>query len=147
MLTTDRYGLNMPEETDYALIAPLNANAEAIDKALDDLALALEAHNVSMESHADLRKLVQALRDAVADVYTKAEADERLKDEIAAHNTAQDSHPALLKLISDLTARVALLESFAYNDITANAHTITFKSLDGLVVTGVWNKELARLEC
>ena len=31
--------------------------------------------------------------------------------------------------------------------LTDNGHEIKFVTLDGLVVTGVWNEEKARLEC
>lgn len=31
-------------------------------------------------------------------------------------------------------------------DVTANPFSVTFESLDGLTVTGVWNADLARIE-
>ena len=31
-------------------------------------------------------------------------------------------------------------------DVTANPFSVTFESLDGLTVTGVWNADLSRIE-
>lgn len=50
----------------------------------------------------------------------------------------------LLQLIED---RVVWLLNRVFNDITANPFNITFESLDGLTVTGVWNAALNRIEC
>ena len=43
-------------------------------------------------------------------------------------------------------ARLALLELMYNTDVSGNPFTVTFESLTGLVCTGVWNAELARLE-
>lgn len=43
--------------------------------------------------------------------------------------------------------KIQRLENAMYEDITGNPHSITFDSLDGLTVTGVWNEASARLEC
>lgn len=67
------------------------------------------------------------------------------------HNTSSNVHTDLFSSTNangaDYATRIARLESFLYNDITANPHSMTFENLDGLVVTGVWNKTMARLEC
>ena len=55
-----------------------------------------------------------------------------------------DINKALLQLIED---RVVWLMNRIYTDITANPFNITFDSLDGLSVTGVWNTSLSRIEC
>ena len=55
-----------------------------------------------------------------------------------------DINKALLQLIED---RVVLLMNRVFNDITANPFNITFDTLDGLTVTGVWNTSLSRIEC
>ena len=43
--------------------------------------------------------------------------------------------------------RIDELEEKIYTDIEDNPFTITYESLDGLQVTGVWNKIAQRLEC
>lgn len=49
--------------------------------------------------------------------------------------------------IADLTARVELLELCVMNgEITGNPFYITFDSLDGVVVSGVWNTENNRID-
>lgn len=55
-----------------------------------------------------------------------------------------DVNKALLQLIED---RVVWLMNRVFNDITANPFNLTFDTLDGLTVTGVWNTSLSRIEC
>ena len=50
----------------------------------------------------------------------------------------------LLQLIED---RVVWLLNRVFDDITANPFNITFNTLDGLTVTGVWNTASYRIEC
>lgn len=50
----------------------------------------------------------------------------------------------LLQLIED---RVVWLMNRIFSDITANPFTITFDSLDGITVNGIWNDKLGRIEC
>lgn len=51
---------------------------------------------------------------------------------------------ALLQLMED---RIIWLLNRVFDDISANPFNITFDSLDGLTVTGVWNTSLGRIEC
>lgn len=147
MKYTENYNLNLPEGSDYAQIESLNENAVRIDTELKAREAALAVHDVSYLSHADLRQLIQNLDAALDDVYTKPETDARIAEGIAAHNTDEAAHPYILHQLVDRTARIKMLEDFLYNDITGNPHSITFVTLDGLVVTGVWNEAQARLEC
>lgn len=48
--------------------------------------------------------------------------------------------------ISDLTSRVELLELICSGDVSGNPFTVTFASLDGITVTGVWNTSDAQIE-
>ena len=50
----------------------------------------------------------------------------------------------LLQLIED---RVVWLMNSVFSDITDNPYAITFESLDGLTVSGVWNASQGRIEC
>lgn len=50
----------------------------------------------------------------------------------------------LLQVIED---RVVWLMNIVFSDITDNPFAITFESLDGLTVTGVWNNSQNRIEC
>lgn len=51
---------------------------------------------------------------------------------------------ALLQLIED---RVVLLMNRVLDDITGNPFNITFNTLDGVSVTGIWNTQSNRIEC
>lgn len=48
--------------------------------------------------------------------------------------------------ISDLTSHVELLELICTGDVSGNPYTVTFASLDGITVTGVWNTSDSRIE-
>lgn len=50
----------------------------------------------------------------------------------------------LLQLMED---RIVWLMNMLFNDITANPFNITFGSLEGITVTGVWNTAMSRIEC
>lgn len=55
-----------------------------------------------------------------------------------------DINKSLLQLIED---RVVMLMNRVLDDIVANPFNITFSSLDGLSVSGVWNSASNRIEC
>lgn len=50
-------------------------------------------------------------------------------------------------LLQSMEDRVVWLMNSVFNDITANPFNITFDTLDGLTVTGVWNSSSGRVEC
>lgn len=92
----------------------------------EDLERAIEEHNTDPASHADIR---QAIPEAVA-----------------AHNSAADVHPELQTTMSGIDARLAVLELKYGTNVTGNSFTVTFASLAGLLVTGVWNETYPRVE-
>lgn len=92
----------------------------------EDLEQAIEVHNTDPASHADIR---QAIPDAVS-----------------AHNTASDVHPEIQTTMSGIDARLAVLELKYGTNVTGNSFTVTFASLAGLLVTGVWNETYQRVE-
>lgn len=53
----------------------------------------------------------------------------------------------ILDMLTTLNARVTMLESVIFNDITANPFLILFDNLDGIKAGGVWNANLQRIEC
>lgn len=92
----------------------------------EDLERAISEHNTDPASHADIR---QAVPDA-----------------IEAHNTAADVHPDLQTMVGGIDARLAVLELKYGTNVTGNSFTVTFASLAGLLVTGVWNETYQRVE-
>ena len=55
-----------------------------------------------------------------------------------------DINRELLQLMED---RICLLMNRVFTDITANPFIMTFTSLTGLTVEGVWNETASRIEC
>ena len=55
-----------------------------------------------------------------------------------------DINRELLQLMED---RIVLLMNRVFTDITANPFLMTFTSLEGLSVEGVWNESAGRIEC
>ncbi len=55
-----------------------------------------------------------------------------------------DINKALLQLMED---RIVWLMNSIFNNISANPFTMEFKSLDGIVTSGVWNEAMSRIEC
>lgn len=55
-----------------------------------------------------------------------------------------DINKELLQLMED---RIVLLLNRVFTDITANPFIMTFNSLTGLTVSGVWNESAGRIEC
>ena len=65
---------------------------------------------------------------------------------IAEHNADPDAHPAILNQISTVDSRLSLLELMYNTDVSGNPFTVTFETLTGLVVSGVWNTTQKRIE-
>ena len=92
----------------------------------EDLERAISEHNTDPAAHEDIR---QAITDAVE-----------------THDNAADVHPELQNTVGGIDARLAVLELKYGTNITGNSFTVTFASLVGLVVTGVWNETYQRVE-
>ena len=92
----------------------------------EDLEKAIAEHNTDPASHEDIRR---AITEAVA-----------------AHNTASEVHPELQTTVGGIDARLAILELKYGTNVSGNPFAVTFASLTGLVVTGVWNETYQRVE-
>lgn len=110
-----------------------------------DLEDGLAAHNVDEHSHMDIRRLALGSMQP-GDAYTKAESDALRAQAVSTHNADTNAHPFILKQISDLDGRLGLLELKYGTSVSGNSFNVTFADLAGLVVTGVWNEALARIE-
>jgi hypothetical protein len=71
---------------------------------------------------------------------------EHARELIAEHNADAAAHPDIRNLNTDLAGRVARLEDMFVNDISANNFLVAFPNIEGLAVSGVWNKTLERIE-
>ena len=65
---------------------------------------------------------------------------------INAHNGDVEAHPFLQNLNAAMDARLSLLELMYNTDVSGNPFTVTFESLTGLTVSGVWNTTQKRIE-
>ena len=65
---------------------------------------------------------------------------------IDAHDGDENAHPYIRGLCSGLDARLSLLELMSSTSVSGNPFTVTFETLDGLEVSGVWNAAQARME-
>ena len=116
-----------------------------MQRALTRRPLSIALHNASGSSHADIRLL--ALNSMqVGDAYTKEESDARIASGVSTHNANTEAHPSILSGISGLDSRLTTLELKYGTNVTGNSFSISFANLTGLVVTGVWNKNYARIE-
>ena len=111
----------------------------------EQLAAAIGSHNADQGSHQDIRELA-ANSMQHGDAYTKAETDEKNATDIATHNSDANAHPALHIDLSSIDSRLNSLELKFGTNITANPFAVDFQTLNGLIVTGVWNREYARIE-
>ena len=65
---------------------------------------------------------------------------------IDAHNTDPDAHPSIRGDQAAIDARLSLLELMYNTDVSGNPFTVTFDSMTGLEVRGVWNTVQKRVE-
>lgn len=80
------------------------------------------------------------------DAYTKAQADQKVSDAVNTHNTSPTAHPDVLAAVAALETEVEALNLKFGTDVTGNAFSVTFSTLDDVIVTGVWNTAQARIE-
>ena len=80
------------------------------------------------------------------DAYTKQQTDDLVDGDVAAHNADVSAHGDIRAAVSAVEASVKALELKYGTDITGNPFSVGFATLDGVVVTGVWNASLGRIE-
>lgn len=80
------------------------------------------------------------------DAYTKAQADQKTADAVNTHNASPTAHPDILAAVAALETEVEALNLKFGTDVTGNAFSVTFSTLDDVIVTGVWNTAQARIE-
>lgn len=80
------------------------------------------------------------------DAFTKEECEGVVRDSVETHNTSSDAHGEIRASVASVAASVRALELQLGADVTDNAFAVSFDSLDDVVVTGVWNASLSRIE-
>ncbi len=90
-------------------------------------------------------KLTASQRPDV-DCYTKSKTDEKIGDAIYNHNTDSAAHGDIRSAVDAMNAALRTIELKYGTSITENTFTVSFGSLEGVTVTGVWNETQARIE-
>lgn len=80
------------------------------------------------------------------DAYTKQQTDDLVDGDVAAHNADASAHGDIRASVSAVEASVKALELKYGTNITSNPFSVGFATLDGVIVTGVWNAALGRIE-
>lgn len=71
---------------------------------------------------------------------------EDVQKRIATHNADPKAHPHILAGWEDFDARLSLIELQYGTDVNGNPFIVTFETLDGVNVQGVWNEQERRIE-
>ena len=80
------------------------------------------------------------------DAYTKQQTDDLVDGDVAAHNADASAHGDIRASISAVEASVKALELKYGTNVTGNPFSVGFAMLDVVIVTGVWNAALGRIE-
>lgn len=93
--------------------------------------------HIVVENASALRFTVDASLDTVS--------REEMAAALSAHNADPAAHPALRQADAALDARLSLLEMMYGTDIKENPFTVSFGSLEGIFVAGVWDQSGQRI--
>lgn len=62
------------------------------------------------------------------------------------HDVDPDAHFSIQNLVSGIDARLALLELMYNTNVDGNPFTVTFETLDGVTLEGIWNEAAKRVD-
>jgi hypothetical protein len=128
-----------------ALMFEINPQLDSVSP--EQLYSAIALHDSSDTAHSDIRAAIDAVVNSMpGDYYTKAQTDQRITDAVAAHNTDASAHGDIRASIAGLDSRTTNLEMIVGGGISTNPFSITFTTLAGVNVTGVWNDTQGRIE-
>lgn len=100
---------------------------------------------VHLDYHADAFMTAENVHEYCITVVLPQFLDEARKL-IAEHNNDPKSHPHILAGMEDFDARLSLIELQYGTDVNGNPFIVTFETLDGVTVQGVWNEPGRRIE-
>lgn len=90
-------------------------------------------------------KLTASQRPTV-DCYTKAQADAKVAAAVESHDGSSAAHSDIRASVDALQASIQAIELKYGTNVTQNPFTVSFTSLNDVVVTGVWNASQGRIE-
>lgn len=100
---------------------------------------------VHLDYHADAFMTAENVHEYCITVVLPQFLDEARKL-IAEHNNDPKAHPHILAGMEDFDARLSLIELQYGTDVNGNPFIVTFETLDGVNVQGVWNEPGRRIE-
>lgn len=123
---------------------PVNVGSESIDKNLfvKNDKIGVPGGVATLDASG---KLTEAQRPEI-NYYTIPQTDGKISTGVSNHNTSASAHGDIRSSLEAINAAVKSLELKYGTNITENPFEVTFGSLTGLNVTGVWNDALARIE-
>ena len=65
---------------------------------------------------------------------------------IEEHDDDPEAHHDIQNTVASVDARLALLELLFNTQVTGNPFTVTFETLDGVNLEGVWNVKAKRVD-
>ena len=134
----------------HIVVADASVVSFTITPALDtvsraEMESALAEHNTNGTSHSDIRALaLNAVQQG--DVYTKPEVNALVGGAVNEHNNSDTAHASIRVDLTGLDSRLKTLELKYGTNVTGSSFEVTFVTLTDVVVTGVWNEELGRIE-
>ena len=137
------------EEVLNSIIGSTNSNAVKIDDFAGGALTVtqLNEHNNSETAHSSiwltLNNTINNLND---NFYTKPQANVKITDFIQVHNVDHTAHGDIRILMNGFNSRLTNMGIIVGGGIAANPFSVTFGTLDGLDVEGVWNRTLGRIE-
>ena len=90
-------------------------------------------------------KLTESQRPVI-DAYTKAQTDGKIGDAVDSHNESATAHSDIRGTLATLEVSVETIELKFGTNVKENPFTVTFETMNDVVVTGVWNTAQARVE-
>lgn len=71
---------------------------------------------------------------------------EKAQELIDAHDVDENAHFSIQNLVTSMDARLSLLELLFNTKVDGNPFKVTFETLDGVTVQGVWNTGAKRID-
>lgn len=140
---TTNYDLTKPFESEFYDVEVQNGNMDKIDAQMKANADAIEALWDGQSGKADLVGGKIPTEQLPTMNYDEKGTAQSKVDE---HNFDKTAHPEIRTVLAELDSRIAILELKSNTDVGGNTFNVTFTTLDGLIVTGVWNEALGRVE-
>ena len=115
----------------------------------DDRGVEIPAASTDQEFEFVFTVVIAISRDAEISLNLSAEMQSLqlfVEERIQEHDLSPESHKDLRIAAAKMQADIDILQLKIATNVTANPFSVTFESLDGLTVAGVWNADLARIE-